>query len=459
MGLNSHQRQQTQRIGTVNELGESVANANFEKAAGRLYDYTDAVENSKRSHIDFTDVVDRQTTPAVEDLTTATDAATQSAEESEAAFDALNRVVADAGDTTDDTSDAVGSLADAGEETARAMGRLQQQIFNVNKDLRDGKITAEEAEERIGLLIDAFNTFGHDGTLGVNAVISAVGTLADVLVDAEGHIGNLGTGLNGLVDLFSNPINFAANTIGEVFIGLARANEFGGPIGLPQGFFDDPVPGQAQVNPQNVVQNQQLAADQVHQAGIARNLNADDPLAQIEILRENDPGIFQRHGTRGFIEENFPDLVDVIYPQTTGASAQFNLYQRGQAIRAGAPTAGQTALVAAQAAEANSVAARDAAAAAALSDIPEPDLPPEIADPLADTPDPLTTFSFTRDERAALAPYLADVRDAEDAIEDLTEDSTPQEIADAYQDLVFAQTNLSSVTEGIIQAQQRKQGG
>ena len=44
------------------------------------------------------------------------------------------------------------------------------------------------------------------------------------------------------------------------------------------------------------------------------------------------------------------------------------------------------------------------------------------------------------------------MRDAEDAIEDLTEDSTPQEIADAYQDLVFAQTNLSSVTEGIIRA-------
>ena len=44
------------------------------------------------------------------------------------------------------------------------------------------------------------------------------------------------------------------------------------------------------------------------------------------------------------------------------------------------------------------------------------------------------------------------VREAENAIEDLTEDSTPQEIADAYQALVFAQTNLSNISEGIIRA-------
>ena len=45
------------------------------------------------------------------------------------------------------------------------------------------------------------------------------------------------------------------------------------------------------------------------------------------------------------------------------------------------------------------------------------------------------------------------MRDAEDAIEDLTEDSTPREIADAYQALIFAQTNLSQrISEGIIRA-------
>ena len=38
----------------------------------------------------------------------------------------------------------------------------------------------------------------------------------------------------------------------------------------------------------------------------------------------------------------------------TAGSVQYNLYQRGQAIRAGAPTAGQTAAAAARTAEANS---------------------------------------------------------------------------------------------------------
>ena len=67
-------------------------------------------------------------------------------------------------------------------------------------------------------------------------------------------------------------------------------------------------------------------------------------------------------------------------------------------------------------------------------------------------PDPLGTFSLTRGEREVLAPYQTAVREAENAIEDLTEDSTPQEIADAYQALVFAQTNLSNISEGIIRA-------
>ena len=70
----------------------------------------------------------------------------------------------------------------------------------------------------------------------------------------------------------------------------------------------------------------------------------------------------------------------------------------------------------------------------------------------AATPDPLGTFSLTRGEREVLEPYETAVREAENAIEDLTEDSTPQEIADAYQALVFAQTNLSNISEGIIRA-------
>ena len=369
----------------------------------------------------------------------------------------INQAVSEGVESLREYVDVMGEVQGEFETTDAISDRLTQSIrdqASAFDDLRGDVASAEislgdidETFDRIPDAIDpAIISMEDFETVGLRA-LRAIG---DELSAFEGNLGGIGVGIDNLVTLFSNPANFAAGTLGAVIEGLANINQFAGTLGLPEGFFDDPVPGQAQVNPQNAAQNEQSAADQVHQAGIARNLNVDDPLAQIEILRENDPGIFQRHGTRGFIEQNFPDLVDVIYPQTTGASAQYNLYQRGQAIRAGAPTAGQTALAAAREAEANSAAARDAEAAAALSDIPEPDLPPEIADPLAEIADPLTTFSFTRDERATLAPYLTAVRVAENAIEDLTADSTPQEIADAYQDLVFAQTNLSNISEGII---------
>ena len=79
----------------------------------------------------------------------------------------------------------------------------------------------------------------------------------------------------------------------------------------------------------------------------------------------------------------------------------------------------------------------------------------ELGTPSATAPttaDPRTTFSFTGDERAILEPYETAVRVAEDAVDDLTADSTVEEIAQAYQDLVFAQTNLSNVSGNIIRA-------
>ena len=65
---------------------------------------------------------------------------------------------------------------------------------------------------------------------------------------------------------------------------------------------------------------------------------------------------------------------------------------------------------------------------------------------------PSETFSFTGAERAILTPYAQALERAEDAVEDLTADSTVEEVAEAYENLVFAQTNLRTVSEGIINA-------
>ena len=110
-------------LGVINEVGESINNADFTQAEAELYDFQDAVENTKRSHIDFRDVVDRETTPAIEDLTTATDMAKQAAEESASAFDALDMVMSDVPDAT---QMATNSFLDFSDDAIRAVDNIVQ---------------------------------------------------------------------------------------------------------------------------------------------------------------------------------------------------------------------------------------------------------------------------------------------------------------------------------------------
>ena len=89
--------------------------------------------------------------------------------------------------------------------------------------------------------------------------LRALRDIGNELSAFEGNLGNVGTGIDNLVTLFSNPTSFAAGTLGAVIEGLSNINQFGGALGLPDDFFDDPAGGQARVNPQNVAQNQQQA--------------------------------------------------------------------------------------------------------------------------------------------------------------------------------------------------------
>ena len=99
----------------------------------------------------------------------------------------------------------------------------------------------------------------------------------------------------------------------------------------------------------------------------------------------------------------------------TAGSVQYNLYQRGQAIRAGAPTAGQTAAAAAREAESNSRAARDAEAAA----IETVDQPPGVSEEIAriiETVETRTANRFAQDALAAITETAADVNATETTI-------------------------------------------
>ena len=152
----------------------------------------------------------------------------------------------------------------------------------------------------------------------------------------------------------------------------------------------------------------------MHQAGIARNLNVADPLSQIEILRENDPGIFQRFGTREFIEQNFPELVDVIYPSGQGFNQSGALSGRraAQSVAEATGTDRQAIEDAALAQYGPEDYAAEVAAATAeaLDDIPEPDLTAlpgsEAGVPDPSTPTPLGTFSFTRGQSVSTLAHL-----------------------------------------------------
>ena len=339
LGLTSEAADGATSAITDNNAATREFTGDIDRANERLRDFQDGVENTKRSHIDFTDVVDRQARPAVEDLTTATDEAAQKAEEADAAFRAIDeslqnvsgsfritgQSLGDIGDELIEVTEALKNKQISAEEAAevtealfgaaRLPNNLQREIQNVLDDLRDMEISAEDAEDRVGLLIDAFETFGHDGTLSVNQIISAFDTLAESLIDTEGLIGDVGVGIQGLVGLFSNPIDFAAGTLGAVIEGLSNLERFAGPLGLPEGFFDDPAPGQAQVNPRNIRSAQDQEAQQTHLAGIARYL---DTPGGGEFLRANAPELLQRPGTREFVEQNYPELVDILYPRGQG---------------------------------------------------------------------------------------------------------------------------------------------
>ena len=119
-------------LGPLNQVSETVktGTADFRQAEARLYDYSDALDTSKRSHIDFTDIVDRETTPAVEDLTTALDETKQGAELTERAFESLDTVVAEVADGTADAGDTFRDLEAPIGDAIDALGKLAKAFAN-----------------------------------------------------------------------------------------------------------------------------------------------------------------------------------------------------------------------------------------------------------------------------------------------------------------------------------------
>ena len=365
----------------------------------------------------------------------------------------LNPAISDAVDSLRDYNDVMleaginfRDVEDISADLTQSIRDQSSAFDDLRGDVESAAISLDDIDDTFNRIPDAIDPAILSMEDFETVALRALRDIGNELSAFEGNLGGVGTGIDNLVTLFSNPVSFAAGTLGAVIEGLSRINAFGGPLGLPEGFFDDPVGGQAQVDPRNIRAAEDQAQLQTHLAGIGRYLNTP---GGIDIIRENAPELFHRPGTREFIEQNYPELVDQIYPRGQG----FNVSGTRAGTRAAqsiAEATGTDRQAIEDAAEAmygpEDYAAEVAAATGeALSDIPEPDLPPEIADPLG-------TFRLTGAEGEILAPYETAVRRAQNAVDDLTADSTPQEIADAYEGLIFAQTNLSTITEGIIQA-------
>ena len=200
---------------------------------------------------------------------------------------------------------------------------LQREIANVITSLDKMEISAVDAEEKIGLLVSSFETFGHDGVLEIDDVTAAIGRLGDGLADADGNIGAVGTGLKNLSDLFTNPLNFAVDTLGYLLGPDGFFQKFGGELGLPDDFFtpEATTPGRGEV-----IRGGQSLDEAKYQDFVdivlGRRGGYEDPIG---FLLENAPGLIQQYKPLIDVDPRLgsSEIYDRLFPQATGPISSF----------------------------------------------------------------------------------------------------------------------------------------
>ena len=148
--------------------------------------------------------------------------------------------------------------------------------------------------------------------------LRALRDIGDELSAFEGNLGAVGTAVDNLVTLFANPINFAAGTLGAVIEGLTTLEDFAGPLGLPEGFFDDPTPGR------EVIRGGQSLDDARYQDFVdivlGRRGGYEDP---IQFLLDNAPGLIEEFRPRIDTDPRLSSVYNRLFPQQTGPISSF----------------------------------------------------------------------------------------------------------------------------------------
>ena len=300
-------------------------------------------------------------------------------------------------DVMDDVGVRFRDIEGVSEDVTNAV-RDQESAFDDLRDAADAaEISLDDIDDTFSRIPDAIDPSIVSMEDFETVALRALRDIGDELSAFEGNLGAVGTAVDNLVTLFANPINFAAGTLGAVIEGLSTLEDFAGPLGLPEGFFDDPAPGQAQVNPRNIRSAQDQEAQQTHLAGIARYL---DTPGGGEFLRANAPELLQRPGTREFVEQNYPELVDILYPRGQGFNQSGALAGRRRAQSLAERTGTDRQAIEDVAREQYGAADYAAEVAAATGEALQGSVePPDIAEIEADQPQ--STERETRDQARA----------------------------------------------------------
>ena len=316
----------------------------------------------------------------------------------------VNPAVSDAADSLRNYANIIGDvnlgydeIIPITQDFVDGLGRQESAFDDLRTAADAAEISLDDIDDTFSRIPDAIDPSIVSMEDFETVALRALRDIGDELSAFEGGLGDVGIAVDNLVTLFANPINFAAGTLGAVIEGLTTLEDFAGPLGLPEGFFDDPAPGQAQVNPRNIRSAQDQEAQQTHLAGIARYL---DTPGGGEFLRANAPELLQRPGTREFVEQNYPELVDILYPRGQGFNQSGALAGRRRAQSIAERTGTDRQAIEDVAREQYGAADYAAEVAAATGEALQGSVqPPDIAEIEADQPQ--STERETRDQARA----------------------------------------------------------
>ena len=427
-------------FGSINQVGEAVGDADFGAAAAELTDFDSAFQLSEATIPKVTSAMREftGTAPDIEKVEEAVDQTTRSVD------DLLNEV------------DRVpGEVEDAFSLAERSILGVLDQIPGFLIDIAQDDADITEAFGELGDRIGQSLIGELSGTLTdqIGAVIT------DAIAGADGAgAGGLGGAGAGIVSLLTSPVALAAIVPAAVFFATKYIGDQFGQTGT----IDDPNRQGRPSQDDPLRRRGESQAAYEARIGVGAGVDPDDPTrtatrdgtrrigtgastpgsASVSEGRRRrgaageEPSPTSPFGRSTAEQPNLRALTDVqsAYIQSLGFDPSAYGYDSSRnAFVKTAQGNGPTLLYDASVefdGQIPTATAGGQALPGSEAGVPDPTAAPRLS------------FAFTGDERATLTPYQTAVREAENAIEDLTEDSTPQEIADAYQALSLC-TNQS----------------